>query len=302
MTPTVGFVGLGNMGLPMAHNLLKAGHLLQVFNRTRGRAQSLLDQGATWAASPRTVAAHTGLVFSMLADDTALEVVSLGEQGILAGLAPGGIHVDMSTVSPNTVRRLAQLYHEAGLHFVAAPVFGRPEAAAAAKLWICPAGPAAVIERCRPLFNAMGQGVIVVGDEPHLASTLKLVGNFFVISAIETLSEAFTLAEKAGLPVERVLDIVHALLPVPLFQGYGTRIARSEFSPAGFALRLGLKDVGLMRKLADEVAAPLPLADLAYQHLLAALAHGRGDLDWGALATVTRELAGLEPQASAVSK
>jgi 3-hydroxyisobutyrate dehydrogenase-like beta-hydroxyacid dehydrogenase len=301
MALTVGFIGLGNMGLPMAHNLLQAGHSLQVFNRTQGRAQSLLEQGATWAASPRTVAEQTGLVFSMLADDNALETVSLGEQGVRAGLAPGGIHVDMSTVSPNATQRLAQLYQEAGLHFVAAPVFGRPEAAAA-KLWICPAGPAAAIERCRPLFNAMGPGVIVIGDEPHLASTLKLVGNFFVISAIETLSEALTLAEKAGLPVERVLDVIRALLPVPLFQGYGTRIARGEFSPAGFALRLGLKDVGLMRKLADEVAAPLPLADLAYQHLLAALAHGRGDLDWGALATVTRELAGLEPQASAGSK
>jgi 3-hydroxyisobutyrate dehydrogenase-like beta-hydroxyacid dehydrogenase len=144
----------------------------------------------------------------------------------------------------------------------------------------------------------MGQGVIVVGTEPHLASALKLVGNFFVISAIETLSEAFTLAEKSGLKVETVLEVVKALLPVPLFQGYGTRIARNEFSPPGFSLQLGLKDVGLMRKLADDVAAPLPLADLAYRHLLAASAKGRNDLDWGALVTVIRELAGLEPRAS----
>ena len=150
-----------------------------------------------------------------------------------------------------------------------------------------------MIERCRPLFDAMGQGVIVVGTEPHQATALKLVGNFFVVSAIETLSEAFTLAEKAGLKRETILDVIKALLPVPLFQGYGTRIARNEFSPAGFSLRLGLQDVGLMRKLAEEVAAPLPLADLAHNHLLAALAKGRGDLDWGALVTVVRELAGL---------
>src|SRR5262245_25984875 len=173
MALTVGFIGLGNMGLPMAHNLLKAGHSLQVFNRTQGRAQSLLGQGATWAASPRTVAVQTGLVFSMLADDNALEAMSLGEQGVRAGLAPGGIHVDMSTVSPNTTQRLAQLYQEAGLHFVAAPVFGRPEAAAAAKLWICPAGSAAAIERCRPLFNVMGQGVIVVGRSEEHTSELQ---------------------------------------------------------------------------------------------------------------------------------
>ena len=293
MTTAIGFVGLGNMGLPMAHNLLKAGYPLHVFNRTAARAEGLLAQGATWAPSPRAVAQRVGIVISMLADDEALESVALGEQGILAGLAKGGIHVDMSTVSPDTSKRLAQRYREQGVHFIAAPVFGRPEAAAAAKLWICPAGPAEVIERCRPLFDAMGQGVIVVGTEPHQANALKLVGNFFVVSAIETLSEAFTLAEKAGLKRETILDVLKALLPVPLFQGYGTRIARNEFSPAGFSLRLGLKDVGLMRKLAEEVAAPLPLADLAHNHLLAALAKGRGDLDWGALVTVVRELAGL---------
>ena len=298
MTTAIGFVGLGNMGLPMAHNLLKAGYPLHVFNRTAARAEGLLAQGATWAPSPRTVAQRVGIVISMLADDEALESVALGEQGILAGLAKGGIHVDMSTVSPDTSKRLAQRYREQGVHFIAAPVFGRPEAAAAAKLWICPAGPAEVIERCRPLFDAMGQGVIVVGTEPHQATALKLVGNFFVVSAIETLSEAFTLAEKAGLKRETILDVIKALLPVPLFQGYGTRIARNEFSPAGFSTRLGLKDVGLMRKLAEEAAAPLPLADLAHNHLLAALAKGRGDLDWGALVTVVRELAGLAPGTS----
>jgi 3-hydroxyisobutyrate dehydrogenase-like beta-hydroxyacid dehydrogenase len=293
MTTSVGFIGLGNMGLPMAQNLLRAGHTLHVFNRTKSRADTLLPQGAAWEPSPRVVAEKASLVISILADDAALQEVALGAQGILAGLAQDGVHVDMSTVSPDTSKELAQRYQDRGAHYIAAPVFGRPEAAAAAKLWICPAGPATLIERCRPLFNAMGQGVIVVGNEPHLANVLKLVGNFFVISAIETLSEALTLAEKAGLEVDRVLEVVKALLPVPLFQGYGTRMARSEFLPPGFALRLGLKDVGLMRKLADQVAAPLPLADLAHSHLRAAFANGRGELDWGALITVVRELAGL---------
>jgi 3-hydroxyisobutyrate dehydrogenase-like beta-hydroxyacid dehydrogenase len=295
MTTRVGFIGLGNMGLPMAHNLLKAGHSLVVFNRTKARADSLLAQGAVWAPSLRAVAEQTEIVLSVLADDAALQAIALGEHGVLAGLAKNGVHVDMSTVSPDTTKNLAQLYHDRGPHFLAAPVFGRPEAAAAAKLWICPAGPAEIIERCRPLFNAMGQGVIVVGTEPHLANVLKLVGNFFVISAIETLGEAFTLAEKAGLKVETVLDVIKALLPVPLFLGYGTRMAHNEFTPPGFGLRLGLKDVGLMRKLADQVAAPLPLADIAHGHLRAALAKGRGELDWGALITVVRELAGMEP-------
>ena len=295
MTTQVGFIGLGAMGRPMAQNLLKAGYPLLVFNRTKARADGLLAQGATWAPSPRAVAEQAAIVISMLADDAALHEVAVGEQGVLTGLATDAVHVDMSTVSPDTSKHLVQLYGERSAHFLAAPVFGRPEAAAAAKLWICPAGPAEVIERCRPLFNVMGQGVIVVGTEPHLANVLKLVGNFFVISAIETLSEAFTLAEKSGLKVETVLEVIKALSPVPLFQGYGTRMARSEFTPPGFGLRLGLKDVGLMRKLADQVEAPLPLADIAHGHLRAALARGRGELDWGALITVVREMAGLEP-------
>ncbi len=277
----------------MAHHLLEADFPLTVFNRTASRADSLRQHGAQWANSPRELAAQSDMVISIIADDAALRAIVLGEDGILAGLKPDGIHVDMSTVSPDVTKELAPRYHDRGAHFVAAPVFGRPETAAAAKLWICPAGPTAVIDRCRPAFEVMGQGVIVVGEEPHLANVLKLVGNFFVIASIETLSEALTLAEKGGLQNETVLELIRALLPVPLFQSYGSRIAKQEFVPAGFALALGLKDVGLMQKLAKDVAAPLPLADLADNHLRAAFARGRGDLDWGALATVIREMAGL---------
>lgn len=295
MTTPVGFVGLGAMGLPMARNLLKAGYGVRVFNRTVSRAEGLSTQGATVLTSPRAVAEQAPIVVSIMADDAALESVALGPNGILAGLTKDGIHVDMSTVSPDVSKMLSQRYRERGVHYIAAPVFGRPEAAAAAKLWICPAGPSAVVERCWPLFNAMGQGVIVVGEDPHLANVLKLVGNFFVISAIETLSEALTLAEKSGLKADTVLEVVKALLPGPLFQGYGGRMARSEFVPPGFVLRLGLKDVGLMRKLAEQGSAPLPIADIMHEHLRAAAAKGRGELDWGAVITVVRELAGLAP-------
>lgn len=293
MTPSIGFIGLGRMGLPMAQHLLEADFSLAVFNRTVSRADALRQNGAGWADSPRELAARSDIVISIIADDAALRAIALGEDGILAGLKPDGIHVDMSTVSPDVTKELVPLYLDRGAHFVAAPVFGRPEAAAAAKLWVCPAGPAAAIERCRPAFEVMGQGVIVVGEEPHHANVLKLVGNFFVIAGIETISEALTLAEKGGLQNETVLELIRALLPVPLFQGYGSRIAKQEFLPAGFALALGLKDVGLMQQLAKDVAAPLPLADLADNHLRAAFARGRGDLDWGALATVVREMAGL---------
>ncbi len=291
----VGFVGLGNMGLPMAHNLLKAGYALHVFNRTAARAEELLARGATWAPSPQALAERTGIVLSMVADDEALQAVSLGEQGILSGLPTDGVHVDMSTVFPDTSKHLARVYRERGVHFVAAPVSGRPEHAAAAKLLIYLASPAEVIERCRPLFNAMGQRVLVVGEEPHQANVLKLVANFIVFSLNETLSEAFTFAEKADLKNESVLDMIEVLFPSPIIQLYARRIAEFDFSSPGGNVRLGLKDIGHMRKLAEQVAAPLPLADLAYRHLLAALARGRGELDVVALVTVVRELAGLPP-------
>jgi 3-hydroxyisobutyrate dehydrogenase-like beta-hydroxyacid dehydrogenase len=295
MTTSVGFVGLGNMGLPMAQNLLKAGYALHVFNRTAAKAESLLTQGATWAPSPQALAARTGLVLSIVADDDALHAVTLGEHGILAGLPHDGIHVDMSTVFPDTSKHLAQLYRERGAHFIAAPVSGRPEHAAAAKLLIYLAGPAGVRERCRPLLAALGQGVIVVGDEPHLANVLKLVTNFMVVAVNETLSEAFTLAEKAGLKSEPVLEMLQVLFPSLVFEVFAKRIATADFYSPGANVRLWLKDVGHMRQLAAQVAAPLPLADLAYHHLLAALARGRGDLDVAALVTVVRELAGLTP-------
>ena len=294
MKETVGFIGLGNMGSPMALNLLKAGYSLQVFNRTSSKAESLLQQGASQAFSSRAIAEQVTVVISMVADDEALEAVALGEEGILAGLALGGIHVDMSTVLPDTSKKLSDLYQERGVHFVAAPVFGTLDMAAAADLRICPAGPAAVIDRCRPLFDAMGQVFIVAGEEPHLANVLKLVGNFFLLSLNETLSEAFTLAEKAGLKSQQVLELVQLILPGPASQGYATRISRHEFSLPNFPIRLALKDAGHMRRLADQVVAPLPLADLGYRHLLAALARGRGELDQTALVTVVREMAGLE--------
>jgi 3-hydroxyisobutyrate dehydrogenase-like beta-hydroxyacid dehydrogenase len=295
MTIPVGFVGLGNMGLPMAQNLLKAGYALHVFNRTAAKAEGLLAQGATWAPSPQVLAARTGLVLSIVADDDALHAVTLGEHGILAGLSREGIHVDMSTVFPDTSQRLAQVYRERGAHFIAAPVSGRPEHAAAAQLSIYQAGPAEVLERCRPLFAVLGQRVITAGEEPHLANVLKLVTNFMVVAVTETLSEAFTLAEKTGLKSGPVLEMLQVWFPSLVFELFARRITQSDFYSPGASVRLWLKDVGHIRKMAEQVAAPLPLADVVSRHLLAALARGRGDLDVAALVTVVRELAGLTP-------
>jgi 3-hydroxyisobutyrate dehydrogenase-like beta-hydroxyacid dehydrogenase len=219
----------------------------------------------------------------------------LGEHGILAGLPREGIHIDMSTVFPDTSQRLAQVYRERGAHCIAAPVSGRPEHAAAAQRVISLAGPAEVLARCRPLLAALGQRIIAVGDAPHLANVLKLVTNCIAIAVTETLSEAFTLADKAGLQSAPVLEMLQVLFPSLVCEVFAKRIAASDFDSPGVNVRLWLKDVGHMRQLADQVAAPLPLADLAYRHLLAALARGRGDLDAAALVTVVREVAGLAP-------
>jgi 3-hydroxyisobutyrate dehydrogenase-like beta-hydroxyacid dehydrogenase len=283
------------MGLPIAQNVLKAGYALHVFNRTAAKAEGILAQGATWAPSPQVLAARTGLVLSMVTDDDALHAVALGEHGILAGLPPEGVHIDLSTVFPDTAQRLAHVYRERGVHFIAAPVSGRPEHAAAAQLLIYAAGPAAVLAQCQPLLQSLGQGVIVVGEEPHLANVLKLVTNLIVFALAETLSEVFTLADKAGLQHEPVLEMIRVLFPSPIIQLYARRIATADFYSPGASVRMGLKDLGHMRKLAEQVAAPLPLADLASRHLLAALARGRGALDVAALVTVVRELAGLAP-------
>ena len=174
MRISTGFIGLGNMGVPMAHNLLKAGHPLSVFNRTASRADSLCAQGATRATSPRVLAEQSDIILSIVADDTALKAIALGDDGVLAGLTPGKIHVDMSTVSPDISKELDQHYRAKGTHYIAAPVFGRPDAAAAAKLWICPAGSAEAVARCRPLFDAClilpnystGFGGRLLGESP----------------------------------------------------------------------------------------------------------------------------------------
>src|SRR5262249_10935610 len=229
MTTPVGFVGLGNMGLPIAQHVLKAGYALHVFNRTAAKAEGLLAQGATWAPSPQVLAARTGLVLSIVADDDALQAVALGEHGILAGLPREGIHIDMSTVFPDTSQSLAQVYQERGAHFIASPVSGRPEQAAAAQLVIYQAGPAAILERCRPLFTALGQHIIRAGEEPHLANVLKLVTNFMAVAVTETLSEAFTWAEKTGLKSEPVLEMLQVNFPSWVYQLFARRITQFDF-------------------------------------------------------------------------
>jgi 3-hydroxyisobutyrate dehydrogenase-like beta-hydroxyacid dehydrogenase len=291
----VGFVGLGSMGLPMAANLLKAGHDLIVYNRTRDRADELAKQGARVAGSPLEAAAGVEVLVTMLADDTAVESVMFGDQGALSGLTKGAIHASMSTIGHVLSRRL-HLEHQARAQgYIAAPVFGRPDAAQAAKLWIVTAGTTQAIERCRPLFEVMGQGIEIVGDDPTRANVVKLAGNFILASAIEAMGEAFALVRKHGVEPGRFLEIVNGrLVRSPVYENYGTLIVNRRWEPAGFKLRHGLKDVRLALAAGDEVSTPMPIASLLRDHYLAAMARGWSDIDWAGLARLSAANAGLE--------
>jgi 3-hydroxyisobutyrate dehydrogenase-like beta-hydroxyacid dehydrogenase len=290
----IAFIGLGGMGMPMARNLLRAGHQLTVYNRTRARAAALEPLGAAVADSPAAAAQGVEVLVTMVADDAALEAVLFGDGGALAALGRGASHVSMSTISPALSRRLTARHDAVGQTYVAAPVFGRPEAAEAKQLWVVAAGPPGAIERCRPLFDAVGQGTIAVGDDPPRANVIKIAGNFLLVAAIEALGEAFALVRKHGIAPAELLDVVNGrLFRSPIYENYGKLIAAERYEPAGFKLKYGLKDVRLALAAADEVAAPMPLASLMRDRYLSAVARGWSDIDWAALARVAATDAGL---------
>jgi 3-hydroxyisobutyrate dehydrogenase-like beta-hydroxyacid dehydrogenase len=283
----------------MARVLLRAGHRLVVWNRTKERAAALRSEGATVAEQPAG-AARTGVVLSMVADDGAAEEVTRGEGGILAGLPEGGVHVSMSTIGPDTVETLARRHVEARRSLVSAPVFGRPDAAAAAKLAVVAAGPPDAIARVRPVLEALGPKLFVLGDEPAAANLVKLAGNFLITAVIEGLAEAMAVVGKAGVDRARLLDVlVGTLFDAPVYRSYGKILLEERFTPPGFTLPLGLKDNRLLLRAGERHAVPLPLASLIRDRMLAAIATGHAAEDWSAFARIVREEAGLAPPAAA---
>ncbi len=290
-----GFIGLGAMGSAMARNLIKAGHELVVYNRTRSRAEELQPLGAKIAVTPGEVAAQAEAVITMLADDRALESVVFGPGNVLESLPAGAVHISMSTISVALSRRLASAHQEKGQQYVSAPVFGRPEAAAAAKLFIVTAGPAVPIERCRALFEAMGQKTFLAGEQAPGANLIKLTGNFLITTVIESLAEGFALVRKSGLDAGQFLEILtNSLFAAPIYKTYGGLIAADKFEPAGFKMPLGLKDNRLLLAAAEEASVPMPMASLVRDRFLAALAQGMGESDWSAIARMSAQEAGLK--------
>jgi 3-hydroxyisobutyrate dehydrogenase-like beta-hydroxyacid dehydrogenase len=294
MKETIGFIGLGGMGLAMATNLLKAGFGLHVYNRTADKARPLLELGARLARSPAEAASSGGVVVTMVSDDRAVEEVTLGANGLLGPLGDG-VHLSMSTIAPRTARRLADLHRERGAPYVASPVFGKPEVAAHAKLWIATSGGgAAARSRVRPLQEAMGQHVFDFGDEPGAANVIKLAGNFMLGAAIEAMAEAFTLAQKHGVPRQQTYEFfTQTLFDCFVYRGYGELIASEHYQPVGAKPSLIRKDYGLVLDAAAEELVPMPLANLIHERLTATVAKGREDADWAGFAREVSESAGL---------
>jgi 3-hydroxyisobutyrate dehydrogenase-like beta-hydroxyacid dehydrogenase len=289
----IGFLGLGSMGLPMARNLLKAGHAVAVYNRSPGRAEELhRDGGARVACTPAEAAAPVAI--TMLADDAAVEAVVLGADGLLAALPEGAIHVSMSTIGVALSRRLAEAHASVGQRYVAAPVFGRPDAAAAGKLFVIAAGAVDALAACRPVFDTVGQRTFELGEDPAAANVVKLSGNFLIAAAIESMGEAMALARKSGIDPRQYLDILTGtLFGAPVYRNYGSMIAEERYAPPGFKMPLGLKDVRLVLAAGDAAGVPMPVASLLRDRFMAGLGRGYGDLDWSALGKIAANDSGL---------
>ncbi|MHB8474713.1 MAG: NAD(P)-dependent oxidoreductase [Steroidobacteraceae bacterium] len=290
----IGFLGLGNMGAAIAANLLRASHEVAVWNRNADKARPLVGLGATLAATPKAAATDRDVVFTMLADDAALDSVMAGVNGLIAGLKPGALHISMSTIAVATAERLTAAHRAQGQGFLCAPVLGRPEAAAAAKLFVVAAGDPADVRTAGPLLGVIGQRVFEVGTTPSAASLIKLCGNFMILSAVEAMGEAMALAAKGGVAKQQLLEVLTGtLFDSPIYRTYGAILAADRFRPAGFAAPLGLKDMRLVGQSAEALRVPMPLLSVLRDHLLQTIAQQGEDIDWSAIAHTVGKNAGL---------
>jgi 3-hydroxyisobutyrate dehydrogenase-like beta-hydroxyacid dehydrogenase len=293
----IAFFGAGNMGAPMALNLLRAGHEVRVFNRTRARVEALAQVGAMVAESAPDAVEGADVAITMLADDQAIRdsmFASVPPKGAaIDTLRKRAIHMCTSTISVALSKELAREHGARGQAYVAAPVLGRPDAAADKKLWVIAGGAREDIERCRPLMDAIGRGVSIMGEQPWQANMTKIAANFMLASMLEAMGEAVALVRKSSMDPHAFVEVLNSLFNSPVYANYGRIIADRRFEPAGFRLTLGLKDVGLALEAGQDTAVPLPLGSLIRDHYLSAVAQGLRDADWSALAEVAARNAGL---------
>lgn len=272
-------IGLGAMGTPIARNLLAAGHAVTVWNRTPGRAGSLVDAGATEATS-LAEAFRSEIVFSILSNDAAVESALLDEE-LVASIPSGTVHVNLATVSPDLARRAADVHARAGIDYISAPVFGRVAVAEAGELNVLAAGDAAVIERVRPLLEVIGAKVWVLGGDPAQANIVKILGNYLVACAIESLGEVLSIGRRVDLDPHQLVELyTSTLFPGGVYSSYGKTIADERFTPAGFTAELGRKDVRLANTVAVDNDLTLPFGQVLDARLTEVISGGRGDADW----------------------
>jgi 3-hydroxyisobutyrate dehydrogenase-like beta-hydroxyacid dehydrogenase len=289
----LGFIGIGRMGTGMVRRLLSAGHAVTVYNRTLAKAQALATDGAT-VATNLADASRRDVVVTMLADDGAVERTVFDSGGILGELPAGAVHISSSTISVALAERLSAAHASAGQTFVSAPVFGRPDAAAAGRLFVVAAGPPAALTVARPVLEAIGQRTFVVSERAEAANVVKLSGNFMIACVIEMLGEALALAAKSGVDQSTFVDVMTStLFDAPVFKTYGALIANRRFEPAGFEAPLGLKDVRLALSAAENARVPMPFGSVLRDRFLALLAQGGDRLDWSAISQLAAADAGL---------
>ena len=295
----IGFIGLGTMGSHVAENLVKAGNTVRVWNRSRAPVDALARIGARPVSTARE--AFSGdAVFSMLADDAAVHAVI---DPLLESAPKGLVHVNMATISIALARELDARHRALGLEYVAAPVFGRPDVAAAAKLNIVVAGDPGAVARIEPLLAVIGQKTWPMGDRPEHANVVKLAGNFMLAAAVEAMAEASVMASRNGVPPADLLDMLtNGIFTAPTYKIYGAAIAEKRYDPAAFRLSLALKDIRLALAAAEDARVPMPLADTVHESLLEAVAHGDGDRDLAALAVVAMLRAGESAEAASSTR
>jgi 3-hydroxyisobutyrate dehydrogenase-like beta-hydroxyacid dehydrogenase len=289
----IGFIGLGSMGAGMAANLIKGGHEVTVWNRTASVAEPLKALGAKVAATAAEAAQGAEVVHNMLANDAAVREVILGE--VLPALGQGAIHVNHATISVALAQELADTHEARGVGFVSAPVFGRPEVAAAGNLNMVASGKPAYVAKVQPLLELLAAKVWPMGDDPIRAAVVKISGNFLIGAAIESMAEASALTRAHGVAAKDFLEVMqNTLFSAPIYKIYGGMIAEDRYEPAGFKLSLGFKDVGLARAAAETKRVPMPVASVLHDALLESLNRGDGDIDWAGLARVAAARANLK--------
>ncbi|NSL85929.1 NAD(P)-dependent oxidoreductase [Chitinophaga sp. Mgbs1] len=281
-----GFIGLGNLGIVIAENLLAAQQPLYVYNRTAAKAQGLIAQGAIVCTSVQELAAQCDVVFSIVSDDAALNHITQGPDGIAAHLKPGGIHIAMSTILPDTAIALEALHRQHGSIYLAAPLMARPEAARARKINFLVSGNQEAIQQVRPLLEQAGAaGIWEFGDTAGAANVAKLSSNYLILTAMEALAEGINLARRSGIDADLWMKMLTStIFNAPVYASYSQLILKEAFQPAGFSLKLGLKDMNLVLQQAANVQAVMPVGTQVQQLLQESVAGGLGDHDVTAVA------------------